>query len=357
MSRRAALASMARGTAGVAATSAGAMALLGSCSSRSNLGDDGRLVVYAAGPRRLAEAMAARFAETSGTKVDVFTATTGQILAKVEAERLNPRADVLILASELAAEWLRREGRLLELGLGETVMSGSAAARGWNDPHDMFVATGAACVGIAVRSGWARGTNSWASMLDGGFVDDTGRTGRVVMPSPSRSGTSGDFVIQWTLDAGERAWQLLIASRHRGILEVKGANSEALNSLRLGETQAIMAAVDYLVCDAVARGEPMELLFPAAGAPIVTRPACILKSTRRPSAARSFIASVLGEPMQQMVADANLIPANPAIALSPVRAAAGMPTPMPLDLDRAIAEQRPILRRFQYEVERLVARG
>lgn len=353
ITRRSAVTRAVRAASGLAIAGMAGTALVGGCSNRTR--NDGRLVVYAASPRKLAEQMIARYAQSTGVSVDLFSATTGQILAKVEAERLNPRADVLILASGLAAEWLRREQRLLDLALDETVLAGSGAARGWNDPHGTFVATGAACVGIAVRPGWTRGLDSWASMLDGGFVDDAGVPGRIVMPSPSRSGSSGDFVIQWTLQAGDRAWNLMADARRRGILEVKGANSEALGSLRMNESQAILAAADYLVCDAIARGDSMELHFPKDGAPMVTRPACILKSTRRPAAARGFVAAVLGEPMQQLVADANLLPASPAVPLSALRAEVGVPAAMPLDLDRALLEQRTILRRFQYEIERMVA--
>lgn len=370
MNRRRAMALVARGALGalgarsvtnvLRASSAAASAtipILGGCRGRARGEDDGRLVVYAAAPRSLAEAMIASYAERSAVRVDLFSATTGQILAKVEAERFNPRADVLILASGLAAEWLRREGRLASFDWPAPEWAGREDRAGWFDPHGAYVATGAACVGIAARSDWRHGTTSWTSMLDGGFVNDEGAPGLVVMPSPSRSGSSGDFVVQWTLEEGERAWRLMIDARRRGILEVRGANSEALGSLRGNTSQAILAAVDYQVCDAIARGDPITLTLPASGVPIVTRPACILKSTRRPAAAQAFVASLLSEPIQQLVAAANLIPADPAIPLSPARAAAGVPKPMPLDVDRALADQREILRRFQYEVERLVVTG
>ncbi|MBX3354443.1 MAG: substrate-binding domain-containing protein [Phycisphaeraceae bacterium] len=313
-----------------------------------------RLVVYAANPRPLATRLVNAFMEEESIAVDLFSATTGQVLAKVEAERLNPRADVLLLASGLASEWLRREGRLAALDLDRPAWADSEERRGWVDPHGTFVATGAASVGIATRLDWTRGAESWASLLDGSFIGPDERRGRVVMPSPSRSGTSGDFIIQWALQAGDRAWDLLISARRKAILEVKGANSEALTSLETNESQAILAAVDYLVCDRVAAGHPMRLSFPESGAPIVTRPICILRSTRRLESAQRFVRFLLSPRAQAMIAAANMLPADPSIPLSPVRAAAGIPRPMPIDLDQALAEQRQILRRFQYEVERLV---
>jgi len=350
LSRRRALALAAR-TGAAAVFGAGLLSTVGACARGA--GED-RLVVYAAGPRRLAESIVAAFRDAFAVEVDLFTATTGQILAKVEAERLNPRADVLLLASGLAAEWMRREGRLASLDLDPPAWSGHAERQGWTDPNGMFIATGAACVGIAARRGWEHGTDSWSGMLDGSFTDAQGRPGRVVMPSPSRSGTSGDFVVQWTLEEGARAWSLLVQARRAGRLEVKGANSEALGSLRTGESQAILAAVDYLICDDLAKGAPFTLRFPSAGAPIVTRPVCVLRTSRRVEAARRFVQFCVGTEAQRLVAASNMLPADPSIPLSSIRAEAGVPTPMPLPLDQALAEQRPILRRFQYEVERLV---
>lgn len=346
MNRRTAIVRLVGGAAAAAAAST----LPGCARAR----DPKRLVAYAAGPRSLVGAVARAFTDESGIEVDLFEATTGQVLAKVEAERMNPRADVLLLASGLAAEWLRREDRLAALELAPPAWSADARRRGWLDPHDRYAAMGAACVGIAARPGWERGTASWVSLLDGSFTSAEGTPGRIVMPSPSRSGSSGDFVVQWVLDEGDRAWELLVAARRRGALEVKGANNEALSSLRMGESQAILAAVDYLVCNAIGQGDALRLSFPAAGAPIVTRPVCILRSSRRLDQARAFVRFCLSPGAQRLVAEANMLPADPEVPLAKVRAAAGIPRAMPLDLDRAIAEQRAILRKFQYEVERLV---
>ncbi|MFQ3577859.1 MAG: substrate-binding domain-containing protein, partial [Verrucomicrobiia bacterium] len=70
--------------------------------------DAGRLVVYTAGPRPLAEAICKAFEAAHGVRVELFTATTGQIMAKLEAEKYNPRADVVILAGETAALGLKQ---------------------------------------------------------------------------------------------------------------------------------------------------------------------------------------------------------------------------------------------------------
>ena len=71
------------------------------------------LTVYTAGPGGLIKQLAAGFQEKTGIKVDVFQATTGKVMARLEAEAANPRADVLISASWDTAQDLDQRGWLL----------------------------------------------------------------------------------------------------------------------------------------------------------------------------------------------------------------------------------------------------
>lgn len=57
------------------------------------------ITVYSAGPAKLIETLAQGFEKQSGVKVNVFQATTGKIMARIEAEAANPAVDVLISAS------------------------------------------------------------------------------------------------------------------------------------------------------------------------------------------------------------------------------------------------------------------
>ena len=51
------------------------------------------------GPDGLAQGIAKVFTEKTGIKVDVYQATSGDVLARLEAEKGKPRADVVVLAS------------------------------------------------------------------------------------------------------------------------------------------------------------------------------------------------------------------------------------------------------------------
>ncbi len=73
------------------------------------------LTVYTAGPGSLAKSLASGFEQQTGVKVTVFQATTGKVMARLEAEQANPQADVLISASWDTAEDLHQRGWLLPL--------------------------------------------------------------------------------------------------------------------------------------------------------------------------------------------------------------------------------------------------
>ena len=57
------------------------------------------VTLYTAGPDGLAKGIAKSFTDKTAIKVDVYQATSGDVLARLEAEKAKPRADVVVLAS------------------------------------------------------------------------------------------------------------------------------------------------------------------------------------------------------------------------------------------------------------------
>src|SRR5262245_20392957 len=56
----------------------------------------GAITVYSAGPAELINKLAKDFTAQTGIAVNVFQGTTGQVMARIEAEAANPVVDVLI---------------------------------------------------------------------------------------------------------------------------------------------------------------------------------------------------------------------------------------------------------------------
>lgn len=314
--------------------------------------DAGRLVVYSAGPRPLAEKIRSGYTAATGREAELFVATTGQIMAKLEAERFNPRADVVILASRVAAEALKARGRLRT-----TALADGLARPEWHDAEGFYVATGAATIGVALRADAPAGPEGgwdWEDFLGGDFP------GRATLPSPTRSGATSDFLMAYVQARGEgRAWARLKAARRAG-LDIAGANAQAMSNLLTGASAAVVGAVDYVALREVARGEPVRVIYPASGGVVTTRPAAVLAESRRAEEAEAYVRHVLGEEAQGEAGKLHFEPVRPdaprSRAWSEARAASNG-REMRLDARAALATQGAVLRRFQYEIERMVEAG
>ena len=77
----------------------------------------GKVTVYMPSPAGLADKLAALFTEKTGVEVEQFQGTTGEILARLEAEQVNPVADVVILASWSDGLSMKADDKLCENGM------------------------------------------------------------------------------------------------------------------------------------------------------------------------------------------------------------------------------------------------
>ncbi len=297
------------------------------------------LVVYAAGPRSLAEWMCAEFQKETGCATKLYSATTGEIMAKLQAEEFRPQADVVILASPTAAEVLKDERMLAPLP------PGLPTRPEWTDKDGTYAGTAASALGIALRRDRANPALEWTAIFEGRF------SGTMIMPSPSQSGTSAEFVIAFDIAEGEKFWNGLKAAKRHG-LQISGPNSQALTGLVLRSHEAVLAAADYLVFKQIQNGEPLVLQFPASGCPVIPRPVCILKGSQNLSAANNFVRFCFSPKVQQRIAAEHLLPADASVPLSAQRLAAGPVKPMLYDVNLAKSRQHEALRRFQYEIEK-----
>ncbi len=331
-------AAMLRGLALVA----GCGLLLGGCGGQS--APDDRLVVYSAGPRPLAESVTQAFEERTGTRVDLFAATTGQVMARLEAERYRPRADVVIFASQVAAEALKADDRLLPYPTPPWIEHTRAD---WHDPDHTYFATSAALVGMAFHRDAYTPDADLRPALEGAL------SLRLTMPSPSRSGAAGDFVVAYVLHNGEDAYTHFLDARRHG-MDFAAANSQAIGTLLVGAFQGMIGAVDYLIYRQIEQGAPLVMHYPDSGSALVQRPIAIMAGTRIPGRARAFVDHYFSEDVQRQVAATHLLPARVDIPVSDVRRNAGedLPTLLDTDITEALARQNRILRRFQIAVER-----
>ena len=260
------------------------------------------LTVYTAGPGSLAKSLASGFEQQTGVKVTVFQATTGKVMARLEAEQANPQADVLISASWDTAEDLHQRGWLLPFA------SANADQVPANLKSADYIAQGVSALGIVWNS--KSGTpepKEWRDLTQPAFKD------KVTTPDPALSGASLDLLIGPQNSMGDQAWQLFDDLKKNGMV-VSGPNAQAVTPVMQGAKAAVFGAVDYVSYGNIQQGESLKVIFPASGTVIAPRPMMILKTSQHADDAKAFIDYVLSPEGQARVADAWLMPARRDVA-------------------------------------------
>ncbi|GAA0615509.1 ABC transporter substrate-binding protein [Paenochrobactrum glaciei] len=253
------------------------------------------ITVYSAGPGSLIEKLAAGFTEKSGTKVQVFQATTGKIMARIEAEAANPVVDVLISASwDTATDFAKRNW-----------LVAYTSPNAVNVPdflkNEYAVAQGVSALGIA----WNPNSKTpkpteWADLAKPEYKD------LVNLPDPAQSGATFELVAALQAQNG---WDLFKELKANGA-NVAGANAEALNPVLQGAKAAVFGAVDYISLAGKAKGEAIDVIFPPSGTVIAPRPAMILNWSKNQDEAKAFIDYMLSDEGQKMIADTYLMPSR-----------------------------------------------
>ncbi|MFT8872567.1 MAG: ABC transporter substrate-binding protein [Sporolactobacillus sp.] len=274
----------------------------GTASSSSSTASNtlsGRLVIYSAGPDALIQKIAAGFAAKTGLKPTIFSSTTGKILSRVEAEKYNPDADVLILASLSSAIGLKQEGLTQPF---KNAQHANQLANGWKDSGDHYFCYSGSALGIAYNTHQVKDPpKDWSDLTDPQYKN------QLIMPDPTTSGSCMDFVSGYVNQYGNKAWQYFQNLKSNG-MTIANSNDTALDPVLTGSKSIVVSAVDYMTLADKAKGEPINIVYPTSGTIVSPRPALILKGAKDQQNARVFINYLLSKPVQKMVEKAHLLP-------------------------------------------------
>ena len=250
----------------------------------------GKVTVYMPSPAGLADKLAAAFTEKTGVEVEQFQGTTGEILARLEAEQANPVADVVILASWSDGLSMKADGRLVSY----TPANADKVNTGWIDSDSTLFGYSASAVGVIYNTTVVPELNAdWSELADSKYK------GMIAIPDPEKSGACKDFLAG--LVTGTDNGEAILWGWADNGLTVPGANKAALEAVTTGEKGILIAGVDYNAYSSMKKGEPLNIYYPASGTVVNPRPAMILKTAPN----MDFLFS---EEAQKLVADAFLLP-------------------------------------------------
>ena len=257
----------------------------------------GKITVYMPSPAGLADKLAAAFTEKTGVEVEQFQGTTGEILARLEAEKANPIADVVILASWSDGLSMKADGQLESY----TPANADKINSGWIDSDNTLFGYSASAVGVIYNTSVVSELNAdWSELADEKYKD------MIAIPDPEKSGACKDFLAGFV--TGTDNGEAIMQSWADNGLTVPGANKAALEAVTTGEKGILIAGADYNAYSSMAKGEPLKIYYPASGTAVNPRPAMIPKTAPNMDNAKAFIDFLFSDEAQKLVADAYLLP-------------------------------------------------
>jgi iron(III) transport system substrate-binding protein len=296
------------------------------------------VTLYTAGPAGLAKDIAKSFTNKTSINVDVYQATSGDVLARLEAERAKPRADVVVLAS-----W--GEGlSVRQRGLVEPYVSAEAKKLRphWSDGG--LAAQGGAALALIVNSNEVKKEQQPQSWFD---LTAPSWKNSLTMPDPTLSGSAAEFLAVFVQIHGDKAWKLFEDLARNGLL-VPGPNNAALNPVLTGAKKATLSGVDYISYGQIAKGEKLAIYYPKEGTVVALRPVFVQQGASHRNEARKLVDFMLSEEGQKLVAKTFMIPARAEIrAQRPVPGDFKAFTP---DWDFVGKNQAQLVSRFRKEI-------
>lgn len=257
----------------------------------------GKVVVYMPSPSGLNKKYVEGFQKKTGVEVELYEGTTGEILARLEAEKDNPVADVVVLASWSDGLSMKQQDKIMAY----TPYNADKMYDEWIDNDHTLFGTSASAVGVIYNTTIIDKLNAdWSELGDAKYADD------IAIPDPQKSGSCKDFLAGY-MCATNSNWSAFDKMAKVGLFNA-GANKAALSSVTTGEKAILVAGVDYNAYSSMVKGEPINIYYPKSGTVINPRPAMILKSSKNVDNAKAFVDYLLSDEAQNMVADAYLLP-------------------------------------------------
>ncbi len=286
--------------AGCGTTSASTQGNVSPSTTSAQNNSNEKLVLYSA--QGYDAAMAKAFEKQTGIKVQLVDDSTGNIVAKMEAEKSNPHWDVAWFDGDSTMQGLDNEGLLLRGWTPNDVNNYTAEGQSLI-PSDKayYPASITAAAAIAYNTKLVPASEApkdWSDLLKPEFKN------AIAMNDPSISGPTFPFVAGMMQMMGTQKGEQFFESLKQNGLKVFPTNDNTLQALEAGQVKAIMIQDSALVA-AKQKGAPIQIVYPSSG--VFTLPGVIAIDKNAPDmdAAKKFVEFVLSQEGQQVMLDPN----------------------------------------------------
>ncbi len=295
-------------------------------SASNNSTTDGKkktVNVYMPSPAGLQTSLKNEF-ESIYTDIEmvVTSGTTGELLAKIEAEKANPVCDVLILASwsdglsclntmDLMAYTPNRSENLYDI---------------FKDESSKIWGTSASAVGVLYNTDFVDKTKieqlDWSDYADSSKVNAVLKEGgeaKMSIPDPTKSGACKDFLAGYVSSKGETAaWADFNGWINNGLAN-GGGNKPALQAVESGDVDILVGGVDYNAYTDKIKGKSIDIYYPKGGTVVNARPAMILNTTTHATEAKKVMDYLCTDSAQKLVSDQYLLPGSKNVSANSAR--------------------------------------
>jgi iron(III) transport system substrate-binding protein len=124
-------------------------------------------------------------------------------------------------------------------------------------------------------------------------------TGKIVKAHPGYSGTIMTATFEQSQALG---WDYFGRLARQKVMQVQSA-TDPPKKLALGERPVMADGSEYVMFDLQASGNPVAIVYPAEGTPLVVGSAAVMKAAPHPNAARLFLSFVFSHDGQQLMSD------------------------------------------------------
>ncbi len=263
--------------------------VLGACggpSAPSGGGEKTKVVIYTAKENEeIAEYIPVAEAALPDLDLEVLRLSTGDLTARLLAEKDNPQADVIWGVAATSMMIFEQEG-MLEPYAPEGLDTILPQFRSPKDPPtwvgvDAYLT--AFCVNKEVAAQYNLPTpTSWEDLLDPVYE------GHIVMPNPASSGTGFMFVSSVLQGLGEDAGWEYLDGLDKNIAIYTKSGSKPCKLAAAGE-YAVGISFAFVAARLIKDGAPLEMVLPAEGSGYEVEANALVKGTDVPEAAKQFL--------------------------------------------------------------------
>jgi iron(III) transport system substrate-binding protein len=242
---------------------------------------EGKLAFYTAMDLPVAEKLAKTFeARFPGIAVRVERSGAERVFQRIGQEQDSGIHAVDVVNSADASHFIvwKRNGWLAPY-LPEEVAKYFPAD--YFDPDGLYATTRVWLSSLGYNTNLVKPTEAPKSFAD---LLDPKWTGKIVKAHPAYSGTIMTATFQMVRDIG---WGYFEKLAKQKVMQVQ-SSTDPPKKLALGERAIMADGNDYNLVQLKEAGQPVEVVYPTEGTPLVTGPSGVFKSAPNPNAARLF---------------------------------------------------------------------